>query len=56
MVSYTAKPKETNAELQKITASRIQKIRSHLEVSPRGSRLKGKVCVITGVGSKRGIG
>ncbi|CAK5281586.1 unnamed protein product [Mycena citricolor] len=38
------------------TKSRIQKIQSHLAESPRGSRLKGKVCIITGVGSLKGIG
>ena len=38
------------------TAARIEKIQSHLSRSARGSRLKGKVCVITGVGSLKGIG
>jgi len=38
------------------TAARIEKIQSHISHTPRGSRLKGKVCVITGVGSLKGIG
>ncbi|KDQ57763.1 hypothetical protein JAAARDRAFT_194042 [Jaapia argillacea MUCL 33604] len=40
----------------KRTLARIEKIQSHLANSPRGSKLKGKVCVITGVGSMKGIG
>lgn len=40
----------------KRTRARIQQIQSHLSKTPRGSRLKGKVCVITGVGSMKGIG
>ncbi|KAF7782638.1 hypothetical protein Agabi119p4_2014 [Agaricus bisporus var. burnettii] len=38
------------------TLARIQKIQSHLDNAPRGSKLKGKVCIITGVGSLKGIG
>ncbi|KAJ7076380.1 hypothetical protein B0H15DRAFT_864346 [Mycena belliarum] len=38
------------------TKARIQKIQSHLANSPRGIRLKDKVCIITGVGSLKGIG
>ncbi|KAJ7251545.1 hypothetical protein B0H12DRAFT_1234175 [Mycena haematopus] len=38
------------------TKARIQKIQSHLASSPRGTRLKDKVCIITGVGSLKGIG
>ena len=40
----------------KRTQARIQQIQSHLSKTPRGSRLKGKVCIITGVGSMKGIG
>ncbi|KAI0779637.1 NAD-P-binding protein [Fomes fomentarius] len=36
--------------------ARLESIRSHLQNSPRGSRLKDKVCIITGVGSLKGIG
>lgn len=43
-------------EFAKRTAARLEKIQSQLETSPRASRLKGKVCVITGVGSMLGIG
>ncbi|KAI0062914.1 sex determination protein tasselseed-2 [Artomyces pyxidatus] len=38
------------------TVSRIQKIQSHLSEAPRGIQLKDKVCIITGVGSLKGIG
>ena len=38
------------------TRARIQQIQSHLSKAHRGSRLKGKVCIITGVGSMKGIG
>ncbi|KAJ7703082.1 hypothetical protein B0H17DRAFT_1041534 [Mycena rosella] len=43
-------------EFYENTKARIQKIQSHLANSPRGTRLKGKVCIITGVGSLKGIG
>jgi len=49
-----AKPKVDNS-YQK-TVARIEKIQSHLSRSPRGTKLKGKVCVVTGVGSLKGIG
>nr|GAT56804.1 predicted protein [Mycena chlorophos] len=38
------------------TKERLAKIQSHLSESPRGTRLKGKVCIVTGVGSLKGIG
>ncbi|KAH7888411.1 NAD(P)-binding protein [Phlebopus sp. FC_14] len=38
------------------TLTRIEQIQSHLKNSPRGIRLKGKTCIITGVGSLYGIG
>jgi len=43
-------------DFYKQTVFRLQKIQSHLETAPRGSRLQGKVCIITGVGSLKGIG
>ncbi|KAI0769382.1 NAD-P-binding protein [Trametes elegans] len=43
-------------DFRKRTLARLDSIRSHLQVAPRASRLKGKVCVITGVGSLKGIG
>jgi len=43
-------------EFHKITTARIQKIQAHLSNAPRGAKLKGKVCIITGVGSMKGIG
>lgn len=38
------------------TLARLDRIRNHLSTTPRSNRLKGKVCVITGVGSLKGIG
>ncbi len=38
------------------TLARLESIRSHLQNAPRGTRLKDKVCIITGVGSLKGIG
>ena len=43
-------------EFRKRTLARLESIRSHLHNSPRGTRLKDKVCIITGVGSLKGIG
>jgi hypothetical protein len=45
-----------DGEFYQRTASRIQAIQSHLTTKPRGQKLKGKVCIITGVGSLKGIG
>ncbi|KAF9465028.1 hypothetical protein BDZ94DRAFT_1160795 [Collybia nuda] len=38
------------------TTSRIQRIQAQLTNAPQGIRLKDKVCIITGVGSLKGIG
>lgn len=46
----------TSKEAYQKTLARVEKIQSHLKSSPRGSKLKGKVCIITGVGSMKGIG
>ncbi|KAI0364451.1 NAD-P-binding protein [Pilatotrama ljubarskyi] len=43
-------------DFRKRTLARLDSIKSHLQTAPRGSRLKGKVCVITGAGSLKGIG
>ncbi|KAI0032460.1 sex determination protein tasselseed-2 [Vararia minispora EC-137] len=40
----------------KRTAARLSKIQSHLDIAERGGRLKDKVCIVTGVGSLKGIG
>jgi hypothetical protein len=57
-MSYSRLPGASQGvdETYKHTLARIQKIQSHLDNAPRGSRLKGKVCIITGVGSLKGIG
>lgn len=38
------------------TTARIKQIQSQLENSVRSGKLKNKVCIITGVGSLKGIG
>jgi hypothetical protein len=38
------------------TVVRLTKIQSHLATAPRTGKLKGKVAIITGVGSLKGIG
>ncbi|KAI0633466.1 NAD-P-binding protein [Trametes polyzona] len=43
-------------DFRKRTLARLDTVRNHLQTSPRGSRLRGKVCVITGAGSLKGIG
>lgn len=43
-------------EFYKRTVARIDIIQKHLSTAPRSSRLKDKVCIITGVGSLKGIG
>jgi len=48
--------KEGSEDTYKHTLLRIQKIQSHLDTEPRSSKLKDRVCVITGVGSLKGIG
>lgn len=53
----TSTAKGDDAEIAyKRTVARIQRIQSHLEHEPRGGRLKDKVCIVTGVGSLKGIG
>ncbi|KAF9647310.1 NAD(P)-binding protein [Thelephora ganbajun] len=38
------------------TRARLETISTHLETAPRSGKLKGKVCVVTGAGSLKGIG
>lgn len=38
------------------TRARLETIKTHLETAPRSGKLKGKICVITGAGSLKGIG
>jgi len=52
----TRAPQQAAQEFYESTKARIQKIQAHLTSSPRGTRLKDKVVVITGVGSLKGIG
>jgi hypothetical protein len=43
-------------EVYKRTLARIEKIQGHLTSAPRAGRMKDKVCIVTGVGSIKGIG
>jgi len=54
-MSNASKPLAPKQDYSNAVA-RIEKIKSHLDHAPRGSKLKGKVCIITGVGSLKGIG
>ncbi|KAI0829733.1 NAD-P-binding protein [Trametes gibbosa] len=45
-----------NDDFRNRTLARLDSVKNHLQTSPRASRLKGKVCVITGAGSLKGIG
>lgn len=54
--SKTRHQPQNNEEFFKVTTERIKKIQSQLAQSPRGIRLRDKVCIITGVGSLKGIG
>ncbi|KAG8905890.1 hypothetical protein FRB99_008031 [Tulasnella sp. 403] len=38
------------------TVARLRALQEQLSHKPKGNKLAGKVCIITGVGSKRGIG
>ncbi|KAG8784830.1 hypothetical protein FRC12_018247 [Ceratobasidium sp. 428] len=49
-------PKGSPEEFAKRTVERLQAIQSQLSTAPRAGKLKGKVCIITGVGSLKGIG
>ena len=55
-VDVRAKASGSSEEFYQRTLARLQKIQNHLDETPRCGRLKGKVCVITGVGSLKGIG
>jgi hypothetical protein len=55
-MSYKRPEQKGPDDLYATTVARIQKIQSQLANAPRGIRLKDKVCVVTGVGSMKGIG
>ncbi|KNZ72856.1 3-oxoacyl-[acyl-carrier-protein] reductase [Termitomyces sp. J132] len=58
MSSYgkTRLQQQNTEEFYRISTSRIKQIQSQFANSPRGGRLQNKVCIITGVGSLKGIG
>ena len=47
---------QKTAEYYATTKARIGKIQSQLDNAARGDKLRGKVCIITGAGSLKGIG
>ena len=49
-------PGSADGDFAKRTAARLEQIQSQLKTRPRGGKLKGKVCIVTGVGSLAGIG
>ena len=55
-VDVRAKASGSSDEFYKRTVARLQRIQGHLDEAPRSGRLRGKVCIITGVGSVKGIG
>ena len=46
---YSHTMSKPSAEAYQKTLARIERIQSHLNTTPRAGRLKGKVCIITGV-------
>jgi len=55
----STKPKDTDAEAKAAyerTVTRLDKLTEQVASAPRGKTLAGKVCIITGVGSLKGIG
>ncbi|KZT52275.1 NAD(P)-binding protein [Calocera cornea HHB12733] len=53
---YTRAKLDDGAAAFSKTQRRLASIQKHFAEAPRGDKLKGKVCVITGVGSMKGIG
>ncbi|RXW21628.1 hypothetical protein EST38_g4223 [Candolleomyces aberdarensis] len=54
--SKTRTQSKSADEHHKNTLARIQQIQSQFKDTPGSGKLKGKVCIITGVGSLKGIG
>jgi hypothetical protein len=48
--------KSAVAQANQATIARLAGIKEHLSSETRGTRLKNKVCVVTGAGSLKGIG
>ncbi|KAG8939709.1 hypothetical protein FRC00_013614, partial [Tulasnella sp. 408] len=44
------------ADKEALTAARLEAVRKRIEDAPRGTKLAGKVCIVTGTNSLRGIG
>ena len=55
-VQPVVKQSESLEAAWKRTVARLASIQSHLDTAPRSGKLKGKVCIITGVGSMKGMG
>jgi hypothetical protein len=55
-MAYKRPQQKGTEDLHATTIARIQQIQSQIATAPRGIRLRDKVCIITGVGSMKGIG
>lgn len=55
-VNVRSKIQADDSDFFKRTLARLDKIRNHLQTAPRSGRLRDKVCIITGVGSLKGMG
>lgn len=56
MSKLASKASQNGEQFARRTAARLEQIQAQLDTTPRGTRLKDKVCVVTGVGSMIGIG
>ena len=57
--SKSTKPRDADAEAKDAyerTVTRLNRLAEQVVSAPRGKSLAGKVCIITGVGSLKGIG
>jgi len=52
----TRQKSQADDDFYEKTAARIKKIQDHFVEAPRTGAVKGKVCIVTGVGSLKGIG
>lgn len=55
-MSYKPAPSPALIAAQKKTLARIGAIADHFDSTPGSGRLAGRVCIITGAGSEKGIG
>jgi hypothetical protein len=55
MSSYSDNKNKAQANYAK-TAERLKRIQNQVSGGPRGGTLNGKICIVTGAGSMKGIG